>query len=176
MRTVKQQYHGGIKVEADVYKVDIELADRYVSFSGEILRLASLGLAGYGFLLADLVLKPTPAQAPGQFTALLSQNTGVLALGAVMLAGAAASAIAHRYYSVECLTHFIRILRLKSPDAADRLHATAASLDQSIESENRSLSRDLVNGKRALGLAVGALVAAVACAAWALAATLWRLS
>jgi hypothetical protein len=96
-------------LEESSYKIDLEVVDRYQSFSAELLRLALLGIAGYGFLLSQIVFKSTGATP---FLESLKGNTGWLVLGLVALGFAVASALGHRYYSTECITHYARLLRL----------------------------------------------------------------
>ena len=59
MRTLIEKYFGGLELQEDVYIVDLAALDRYQTFSGELLRLALLGIAGYGFLITNIVVKAT---------------------------------------------------------------------------------------------------------------------
>ena len=51
----------GFPVEEKACKVDLELHGRHTAYSSEILRLDLLGIAGYGFLLKDIVLANSSA-------------------------------------------------------------------------------------------------------------------
>ena len=57
MRTLTQKYLGGYPLSEDTFQVDLQVIDKYVSFSTELLMLSLLGIAGYGFLIANIVLK-----------------------------------------------------------------------------------------------------------------------
>jgi hypothetical protein len=107
MRTLTEKYLGGLELQEDIYKVDLAALDRYQSFSGELLRLALLGIAGYGFLITNVVFKDT---SPASLSKL---NKVFLIGGALILGVSAASALGHRYFSTDCITHYVRRLRLE---------------------------------------------------------------
>jgi hypothetical protein len=45
-----------VELEENQYKAEIELADRYQSFTAELLRLSLLGIAVFGFLYKEIFL------------------------------------------------------------------------------------------------------------------------
>lgn len=108
-RTLPEKYLSEIPVSADVYKVDLELLDRYNAFAAEVLRLALLGVAGYGFLLTKIV-------ADSVERARLLERAGpvLIWVGLAALAVSAASALAHRYFATDSMAHHVRKLRLRT--------------------------------------------------------------
>ena len=60
----------------------------------------------------------------------LTQNKFLLAVGAISLGLAAASSLGHRYFSTDCLTHFVRRLRLHNM-LQDKEKAEQASIAKS---------------------------------------------
>lgn len=45
----------GVRIDEERFKPDMDLSDRYVAYSAELLRLSLLGMAGYAFLLKEIV-------------------------------------------------------------------------------------------------------------------------
>lgn len=83
------------------YAADFALLDRYQGFSKELLRIALLGVAVFGFLLEQFGL------------AWISPSGRVLATGSlVLLTLSAGFALAHRYLSSDGMFHHLRLLRL----------------------------------------------------------------
>lgn len=84
-----------IKLDDNVFKADFEITDKYQAFSAELLRLALLGIAGYGFLLSQLaIVNGNPSLF---FKAILDQ-TVILGLGVSCLGIATGTALAHRFF------------------------------------------------------------------------------
>lgn len=102
------------------YKPDLELLQRYHDFSEEILRLALVLLAGYGFLLKEVALHE---KLGASFFDRLCNAKWVLVVGLVAIGLAAAGALSHRYFSTDGFEHEIRYLRLTA--AADGEHDEA---------------------------------------------------
>ena len=89
-----------LDIPEDSYKADLELLDRYLAFSSEILRVALLGVAAVAFF----VEKYASAFAfPAVRTASL---IGVCALGS-----SAVFALAHRYCSTDGFHYHLRAAR-----------------------------------------------------------------
>lgn len=131
-----------------------------------------LGIAGYGFLIADVAFK-SASDGKAIFYTPFAQNKILLMAGAVLLGCAAASALGHRYFSTDCLTHFVRRIRMiQSLDAVPPPPEVAA-IQGVIEAEETSLDRDIDKCKWLLISAVVSLVGGVACVAAAFAATLF---
>ena len=154
------------------YKIDIAVLERYQSFSAELLRLSLLGIAGYGFLIANIVLK---VSTNGEYSLLneLTNNKYLLAIGAAALGISAASALGHRYFSTDCLTHFVRLLRLRKTldDVTDE---TRKARDKIINHEEKSLDSDLFKCKWLLIFSCASLVIGVTFVAVAFAITLFK--
>lgn len=172
MRTLAQKYLGGQSIQEDSYKVDLAVLERYQAFSNEILRLALLGMAGYGFLISNIALS-TSKSGEYAFLPLITLNKGLLTVGVIALALAAATALGHRYFSTDCLTHFVRRVRLSQsiegmPETAEKLTA-----EQIIKHEEISLDRDLWWCKWLLLASCLLLVVGAACVAFAFSALLF---
>ncbi len=94
-----------ITLPADTYNADFQLTDRYQAFSTELIRLSLLGIAGYGFLIANVVLKSD------ENLNILAGQSMALGAGVVFLGLTTALALAHRFFSTGCLAYQISILR-----------------------------------------------------------------
>lgn len=113
MRTLRTKYLSYIAIEEDNYKVDFIILEKYQNFSSEILRLSLLGLTIYGFLITNVIFKITDTVNKYIFVGPFSANKALLFVGAVFLILAALFSLGHRYFSTDCMTHFIRKFRLK---------------------------------------------------------------
>ena len=171
MRTLTEKYLGGLALAEDIYKVDLAVLDRYQSFSSELLRLSLLGIAGYGFLITNVVFKVTTSAGQFVFFTPFSQARFVLAGGAITLGVSATTALAHRYFSTDCITHYVRRLRqvqrLKDLSEQSEEWKKAVGI---IEQEQISLKNDLSKCKwlllfSSLFLVLGACSVAVTFAA-----------
>lgn len=181
MRTLKGEYHLRLPVSEDLYKVDMHVVDRYLAFSGELMRMASLGLAAYGFLISDLLAKGSSIRGVGTFTVALADSRYLLAIGAVSFGVSVATALAHRYYATECLTHFVRGLRLDDGNAVNQLkdelkidsvNQAESKRSEISKAENSSLEADLKMSKWTIRMSATALAAGAGCVAWAIAVAL----
>ena len=129
---------------------DLELLDRYVGFSAELVRLSSVGLGAIAlYLKAALAENPSADVRTGWFNLLLGA-------AALLFALAVCCGLLHRYHATDGLASHIRALRL-----ANRQEAGAA--EQEREERNGRYKRAeswMVSSECAL--AAGALVAGVA--------------
>jgi hypothetical protein len=102
-----------IEVPDGAYKPDFELTDRFQGFAAELLRLALLGIAGYGFLISDVLMKLRENSSPSVGSALLSRKdlAWLLGVGIVALGSAAGCALVYRLWSTSCLGHQLSIVR-----------------------------------------------------------------
>jgi len=176
MRTLTEKYLGGLALAEDIYKVDLAVLDRYQSFSSELLRLSLLGIAGYGFLITNIVFKVTTGAGQLAFFAPFLQARFVLAGGAITLGVSATTALAHRYFSTDCITHYVRRLRqvqsLKDlPDQSEEWKKAMGIIEQ----EQISLKKDLNRCRWLLLFSSLFLVLGACCVAVTFAATLFRL-
>ncbi len=150
MRTGRSKYLSDIPIEENHYKVDFNILDKYQSFSSEILRLALLGLAVYGFLITDVIFKISKGDKL-MFLQAFIQHKNLLFSGALILLGAALAALLHRYYSTDCMTHFVRRFRLRKKLAAlgpqesmsDEEKEELMNLEEKIATEDSSFESDL---------------------------------
>lgn len=172
MRTLTEKYLGGLPITEDRYKVDLAVLDRYQSFSAELLRLALLGIAGYGFLIANIAFKADRSGAYTFFTP-FAQNKEFLIAGAVALAVSAATALGHRYFSTDCLTHFVRRLRLTQSIGDLAGQSTKECTLKTIGAEENSLERDIDTCRWLLMLSASSLAVGTICSALAFVSTLF---
>jgi hypothetical protein len=93
------------------YRAELELVDRYQSFTAEILRLSLLGIAVFGFLYkiifeAKLDLSKLPQIAPT-----------LAAIGVLMFGISAALTLVFRFFAAEGARFYIQALRFASANA-----------------------------------------------------------
>ncbi|WP_166921378.1 hypothetical protein [Flavobacterium poyangense] len=160
MRTLRTKYLSDIPINEDHYKVDFIILEKYQSFSSEILRLSLLGVAIYGFLIANVLFKITDPVTQKKFISSFSDNKMLLLLGAITLIAAALAALSHRYFSTDCMTHFIRGFRLRQKreeikkeigndiannlvDNREKNESELNRLEESVKSEEVSFEKDL---------------------------------
>ena len=89
-----------------------------------------MGIAGFGFLFANL--PPKNDQAAAAFLRSLKGNLPLLLAGIVCLGLATGAALAHRFFSTDYLTHQVTILRLLR-------RGTNKDYDESDQAENSRL-------------------------------------
>ncbi len=142
MRTLTKKYYGGVPLKSDIYEADFTVVDKYQSFSAEILRLSLLGIAGYGFLIANIVLKAPHERA---FLAEFSkpETVWVLIIGTVALGLSAATALGHRYFATDCITHFVRGLRAERHKLSTSKDDSKRDPGEIMHDEQKSLEDDV---------------------------------
>jgi len=144
MRTLPEKYLSEIAIPKDVYDIDLVVLDRYQSFSAELLRLALLGLAGYGFLVGNIVFKVQAKDGALPYMNAFISSWPLLVVGVLTLALAAMMALGHRYFATDSLTQQVRRLRLrKRLDDLKEQEAERERLEQIIAHESQSLMSDL---------------------------------
>ena len=136
---------------------DFAISEGYQSFSGELLRLALLGIAGIGFLLVQL--DPGTKETPSVIRANLGTIQVPLYVALLCFALCSATALAHRYCSADGLACHVKYLRLRLTGLRDE--------DESVMRERLWRKRLWTMGtwllaSAAVTLAVGA--GALACA------------
>lgn len=95
-----------IVIPPDRYEADLELHDRFLQFSAELLRMAIGGVAAIGFLVSLLAGKgalPATIYRPSVYLPL------VAAVAAFALAGGAA--LAHRFLAADGMFHHLRAIK-----------------------------------------------------------------
>lgn len=100
------------------WKPDFDLADRYQCFANELMRIALLGIAGYGFLIKELC---------GKGNRMESGLANCLWIGAVCLCLSLTLVLAHRFLSTSCL--YCQILIMRSLKRLDNSHWTEVEKD-----------------------------------------------
>lgn len=98
------------KVEEESYKVDFDIADKYISFSAELLRLSLLAITGVGsFVVLSLSnqyeIQLCPCQRLQFFHSLI---------GFALASGAA---LFHRFYAHDALSFQVVFIRKKTSKA-----------------------------------------------------------
>jgi hypothetical protein len=99
---------GRLAIPEDRYKADIDLHDRSLNFSAELVRLALAGIAVVGFLIAN---------APDdRATTIFGDGLlrGAISIALVALAGASAFALLHRFYAGGAAFHHLQVIKLLS--------------------------------------------------------------
>jgi hypothetical protein len=120
----------GFPIDEKSYKVDLELQDRYTAYSAEILRLALLGIAGYGFLLKDIVLG---THAPATFVQRAHDIWLFLAVGAISLCISAILALQHRVCSTDCVSSIAAFIRKNASGRQDEAEIDRAALRTTLK-------------------------------------------
>src|SRR6185369_10431945 len=109
-------------LEEKNYKGDLELLDRYVAFSSELVRMSLLGLAAIGFYLKEFV-----ASGNAPFADPVTWFNLLLGFAGFLLAIAVACGLLHRYYATDGLSYHLNALRLSSqPSRADKAETEAS--------------------------------------------------
>lgn len=147
MRTLRTKYLSNIPIEENNYKVDFIILEKYQNFSSEILRLSLLGLTIYGFLITNVIFKVSDSNK-NIFIDSFSANKSTLFVGAVFLILAALFSLGHRYFSTDCMTHFIRKFRLKQKlnklESQKKINfSKIIIIKRTIKSEEISFEKDL---------------------------------
>ena len=101
-------------LEEKRYKTEMELADRYQAFTAELLRLALLGIAAFGFLYKEAFLEFDTSQHPD--VDILAAKTRA-ACGIALFGLTSASALLFRYCSSETVRLYLDGLRFSAAGA-----------------------------------------------------------
>lgn len=89
------------------YQPDFEIADRYINFSSELLRLSLLGITGFGTFLLLHFREEKPIE--------FSSSVKLWMLISVICWSATASfSLAHRYFASDSMAYHIAYLRTGS--------------------------------------------------------------
>lgn len=89
------------KLDEDYYKADLEILNRYQSFTGDLLRISMAGIAALGYFIA-YALKHQ--QGPIVW--------GLLTVAGLLFMMSAVCAMGQRFWSTKGFSHHIRYLRL----------------------------------------------------------------
>jgi hypothetical protein len=120
-----------VPVQPEQYTADLELLDRYQSYSAELLRVSLLGMSAFGFLLEKSGwLKTTDA------------GLVPFAIGVATMAISAGAALGHRYLSSDSMGHWLNLQRLNTTLELQRLTPTLGN-DEVRKLEKRYCDEDL---------------------------------
>lgn len=104
-------------LEEDRYEAEIKMTDRYQQFTAELLRLALLGIAVFGFLFKEVFLDFDCAKNPNVDIATVKDIAGI----AILLFGLCSlSSLVFRYWSVESLRFYLEGLRFAKVGDQDK--------------------------------------------------------
>jgi hypothetical protein len=113
------------EIDEKLYRPDLEVLGKYQEFSSEILRLALVLFAGYGFLIKEIVLH---TGEHGTFFGRMAATKGLLIIGLVAIGFAVGGSLGHRYFSTDGFEHLIRYLRRAAMAAESNESARAAEV------------------------------------------------
>lgn len=136
---------GRIEVPESRYRADIDLHDRSMQFSAELVRMALAGIAVVGFLVAHL---PDHLQSVVFNTLRLKT---LLSGGVIAFATSAGFALLHRFYAGGAAFHHLQVIKLLLLDDAEYTHE--------LSREMGLRTRLFLRCHRFLTLASGLLVA-----------------
>jgi hypothetical protein len=135
-------------IEEANYKSELEIFDRWQSFSVELLRLSLLGIAIFGFLYQQVFANFDSHKNPNVPIALIKFLSQV---SVALFAASTVCALLYRYGSTEAMLHYLRGLR------------NPLAVKSELESRIWWLSKCLIfKILSAVCLGVGAILAAVA--------------
>jgi hypothetical protein len=97
------------------YKPDLEICDRYISFSSELLRLSLLAITGLGALIFLNFENKRSSIAQNQGFTLNDDDKGFVLITLILFAFSAAGCLAHRFYASDSMSYHIAFLREEDP-------------------------------------------------------------
>ncbi len=105
------------EIENPAFSHDLDLSDRYQNYSAEMLRLSLAGIAGIGFLIANVLVTSLPkAPNPPMPRVALSVTapvfSGFASASLLCLGVSSAASLAHRYFATDSLSCHIIALRM----------------------------------------------------------------
>jgi len=146
-----------LPVEDKYYKPDLEISDRFQSYSAELLRVSLAGVAAVGFFYDKLnQFLDFQQRVWGNLTV-----KGMLILSLISLATASALALAHRYLSSDSMSYHLTFIRLaraaESENIQDRKDCLRARARGERKWRNRFFNTcKILLGGSAFALGVGA--------------------
>ena len=94
-----------VEISDTLWKPDFDIADRYQNFANELMRIALLGIAAYGFLIKEVYMKDVVFQAR------IIEDIRYFIMGSAALGISLSLALAHRFLSTSCLYYQVLIMR-----------------------------------------------------------------
>jgi hypothetical protein len=154
---------GSIETPKESLDQDWKLADGYIAYSAELLRLSLLALTGIATLCFKLQTKPGCKLAPIIWSF-------IVPITAFMIS--AASALVHRFLAIDSMAFHLKSLRLsirKSPAYTDSKGKEKASDLERLEDEAHGRNLRFWIARRLLWMSAGALLVGLVCSALSLA-------
>jgi len=126
-------------IPEDRYRHDLALHDRFQDFGAELLRIASLGLAAFGFVLLTKTTEQTVATEVigGSFVLKC-----LISLAPICFGLAVAFALRYRFLASDGMFHHFRAIKLidlKDERHTDRIHKEEATRNAKFKQAERSL-------------------------------------
>jgi len=163
-----------VELSEEAFKADFELTNLYQAFSGELVRLALLGIAGYGFLISKLGATGKLYSSRAFDIDSSERYSWMLGVGVVCLGLSTAAALAHRFFSTDCLSHQITILRLLKRSASPNWTEEERRIDvERLSRERDEQHKDLKRCRSLLVLSASLLFFGAIAVALNFAATLF---
>ena len=135
---------------------DFRIADLYMGFSAELLRLALIGIGALGFLLSEKVLDRSAL--------LTGHSRGTIIAAVMLLLLSACLSLAHRYLASESMAYQLSVLRtrrvLAGKEEGEERNAKAGELKAEIDRWHARLKWSghfLAGASIALGLGIASL-------------------
>lgn len=95
-------------IDEAVYNVDVEISQRYIGFSSELLRISLLAIAGYGTLITTALKEKTILNG--------IRAAGCLNASMIAFAVCAGATLVHRYFATDALAYLISHLRAEKSE------------------------------------------------------------
>lgn len=109
MEPVMEHPRNKLEIEEQNYKPDFEIADKYISFSSELLRLSLLAITGIGALIMYSFDKDSSLH-------LTQVDKYLFFITLFFFALASGTALGHRFWASDSLSFHIAYLRTKNPE------------------------------------------------------------
>ncbi|MBL6766038.1 MAG: hypothetical protein ISQ14_13875 [Verrucomicrobiae bacterium] len=146
------------EIAEDRYRHDLALHDRFQQFGSELLRIASMGLAAFGFVLLTESSKGTFATEAMQASCFLRL---IVSLFPVFFGICIAFSLMHRFLASDGMFHHFRAIKLidlnnpKDKDHADRIVSEERRRNEKFKQSERCLHLSALS----LGLGAALLTA-----------------
>ncbi len=127
------------EISEDRYRHDLALHDRFQDFGAELLRIASLGLAAFGFVLVTKTSEHTIA------TEVVRASLGLkllISLSPICFGLAIAFALRHRFLASDGMFHHFRAIKLidlKDDEQTERIQQEEVTRNTKFKRAERSL-------------------------------------
>ncbi|MEG9434911.1 hypothetical protein JAO29_01805 [Edaphobacter sp. HDX4] len=142
-----------LALQDDVTRPDFELGQHDLELSKELTRLSFLGIAGYGFLIKEVVLR-----GDVELRALVSTKWFTVP-GVILLGIAAGSSLWHAQTATHCLDLQVEICRLLQRKTNDGWEPEERSQnDEDLGTRRNEQSKVIKKKRLLLGIAVWALI------------------